>query len=259
MFTHSPRRHYCLRFDIRMSMLIALFLLIGMTQAHTQEASKEFWPELDVWWKFSPQWRASLYVPFSKNIETNYREGSIVAQGDYQWRNNKRILFMRAMDEDRAAAINTRMIRAGYLVGKSLGDQGEAYSENTAYAEFHIRLPLKGQWLLSHRFRTDLRWLGEDNDFSQRIRYRLMLEREFWTKGISFVPYVNVEPYYDSRYNTINRTRYIAGTSVSWTPICAIEANMTYQHDTRSSVTNLFAVNLILHVFIVSHAIDGTK
>jgi hypothetical protein len=36
---------------------------------------------------------------------------------------------------------------------------------------------------------------------------------------------------------------------VGWSPRFAIETNWTYQHDTRSSVTNLNAVNVIFHLF----------
>ena len=108
---------------------------------------------------------------------------------------------------------------------------------------------LQGGILISHRLRTDLRWLGEDHAFSQRLRYRLMVEKE-WTVGRwSFVPYANAEPYYDSRYNIVNRTRWSGGASVAWSPRFAVETNWTYQHDTCFSVTNLNALNVILHVF----------
>jgi hypothetical protein len=60
---------------------------------------------------------------------------------------------------------------------------------------------------------------------------------------------VNVEPYYDSRYDYVNRVRWIGGGTVSWSPHFGIEANFTYQHDSKSSVTNIYALNLILHVF----------
>ncbi|MCC6411091.1 MAG: hypothetical protein IT270_05505 [Saprospiraceae bacterium] len=66
---------------------------------------------------------------------------------------------------------------------------------------------------------------------------------------MSFVPYVNVEPYYDSRYQTVNRVRFIGGGSMGWNPRFALEGNLTYQYDSRSSVTNLFAINVILHVY----------
>ena len=62
-------------------------------------------------------------------------------------------------------------------------------------------------------------------------------------------PYVNGEPYSDSRYDTVNRIRWINGATIAWTSRYAIEGNVTYQHDTRSSVTNLLAVNVIVHVY----------
>lgn len=139
--------------------------------------------------------------------------------------------------------------RGGYLAAKSLDDKGETYQEKMVFLEEHFRTPFKSHLLISHRLRSDLRWVGEEDDFSFRIRYRLMVEREWQVKKVSLVPYVNIEPYYDSRYETINRVRYIGGISLSWTPRIAIEGNITYQHDSRSSVTNLYALNIILHVY----------
>jgi hypothetical protein len=70
-----------------------------------------------------------------------------------------------------------------------------------------------------------------------------------------FVPNANAEPYYDSRDNTVYRTRWIGSATVAWSPRFAIETNWTYQHDTRSSLTNLNALNVILHLFLeIRHA-----
>ena len=76
-----------------------------------------------------------------------------------------------------------------------------------------------------------------------------MVEKEFTAGRVSLVPYVNVEPYYDSRYDTVNRVRLIAGSSVAWSPRTALEANGTYQYDSRSSAKEILALNVILHVF----------
>jgi hypothetical protein len=76
-----------------------------------------------------------------------------------------------------------------------------------------------------------------------------MIEKELKAKKVSIVPYINAEAYYDSRFNTINRFRGIAGTSVSWSKRFALEGNFTYQYDSKSSVTNLYAANLILHLY----------
>ena len=124
------------------------------------------------------------------------------------------------------------------------------YTEYTSFAEWHLRLPIAGGVLLSHRLRSELRWLGEgDSEFSTRWRYRLLAEKEFATGRGSIVPYLSVEPYFDSRYETVNRIRLIGGTSVVWSPRAAIEANVTYQHDSHSSTKELLALNVILHVF----------
>jgi hypothetical protein len=213
------------------------------------ESSTEFWPEVDVWLRLTPAWRLSMFVPLSKNIDTHYREGNLIVQGDYAFGKMNRRHTTRMMDESRSQQMKRFLVRGGYLGGKSLGDNGEAYSEHTMLTEFHVRTPIKEGILISHRLRIDLRWLGDEHEFSQRLRYRLMVEKE-WTAGRwSFVPYANAEPYYDSRYNIVNRTRWIGGASVAWSPRFAIETNWTYQHDTRSSVTNLNALNVILHLF----------
>jgi len=145
--------------------------------------------------------------------------------------------------------LKSLLIRGGYLSGRSLGDQGEAYEDHIAFMEMHLRTPYKGNVLVSHRVRSELRWLGDDHSFSTRFRYRLMIEKEFKSGYISIVPYVNVEPYYDSRYTTVNRVRLIGGTSVGWSSYYAVEVNFTYQYDSRSSITDVYAVNMILHVF----------
>jgi hypothetical protein len=233
--------------SLRPICLAVVLWLAAAGAAAAQDVAKEFWPEIDVWLRLSPAWRVSLFVPLSENLDTHYREGNLILQGDYAWGH----LFRerRLMDEDRAKKMKIFMVRGGYLGGKSLDDQGEAYSEHTALVEFHVRIPLKGGFLLSHRFRADLRWLGESAEFSNRWRYRAQLEKELTKGRTSVVPYVNVEPYYDSRYETVNRVRAIAGTSVAWSPRAALEGNLTYQYDSKSSTKEVLALNVILHVF----------
>ena len=233
----------------RACLALIVWLAAGGT-AFADDPSKEFWPEIDTWLRLSPAWRVSLFVPVSKNLETYYREGNFIPQVDFAWGNKERVRRVRMMDDSRAGTVKTFMVRGGYLGGKSLDDQGEAYTERTAFSELHAKSPLKGGLLMSSRLRADLRWLGEDDpDFSTRVRYRLMLEKEYQAGRTSIVPYVNGEAYYDSRYDTVNRIRVIPGASVSFTPRFAVETNVTYQYDSRSSTTHLLALNVILHLF----------
>jgi hypothetical protein len=213
------------------------------------ESSTEFWPEVDVWLRLTPSWRLSMFVPISKNIETHYREGNLILQGDYAFGKMNRRHTSRIMDENRAQQMKRFLVRSGYLGGKSLGDNGEAYTEHAMLVELHVRTPFKGGFLLTHRVRNDLRWLGDDHEFSSRLRYRLQVEKEYTAGRWSLVPYGNGESYYDSRYDTVNRIRTMAGTSVAWSPRFALEGNWTYQHDTRSSVTTINALNVVLHLY----------
>jgi hypothetical protein len=233
---------------VRTGCAALLIWLAAAAVAGADPPAKEFWPEIDTWLRVSNAWRVSVFVPISKNLETHYREGNLILQADYAWSESKR--NRRLIDEGRAQTMKLWLVRGGYLGGKSLDDRGAEYTEYTSFGELHLRLPFKGGVLLSHRLRSELRWLGSgDAEFSTRWRYRLLVEREFATKRGSFVPYVSVEPYYDSRYETVNRVRLIGGTSVVWSPRAAIETNVTYQHDSHSSVKDLLALNVILHVF----------
>jgi hypothetical protein len=143
------------------------------------------------------------------------------------------------------------MTRGGYMKGWGLGENAGEYTENMLFAEIHRRTPLKAAVLLSQRFRTDFRWVGYDPVFSYRFRYRLMVEKEYTTSHTSIVPYVNAEVFWDSRYPStiVNRVRAIGGTTVVWGPRLAWEGNITYQYDPHYDTENLYALNVILHVF----------
>jgi hypothetical protein len=217
--------------------------------AGAQQPQLEFWPEIDVWWRLSPAGRLAVLVPISKNLETEYREGSLILQGDYAWGGTHAFAHRRLLDENRAQHMKRLLVRGGYLLGKSLGDRGEGYTERAAFSELHVRTPIKGGILLQQRLRNDLRWLGEPSDLSHRWRYRVQAERDYQAGRTSLVPYVNAEAYYDSRYDTISRIRAMPGASVSWSPRFAVEGNLTYQYDSRSSTTHLLALNAIVHVY----------
>jgi hypothetical protein len=73
-----------------MSMPRPLFLafiiwVVAAGTAAADDPSKEFWPEIDTWVRLSPAWRFSLFVPISENLDTHYREGNLLLQGDYAW------------------------------------------------------------------------------------------------------------------------------------------------------------------------------
>jgi hypothetical protein len=237
------------RYRIQLFLLFLCSGFISADPAIAQSSSVEFWPETDIWYRLNPSWRLSTFIPITKNVETKYREINYIFQADYAWGHTKGPFYKRMQDENRAQQMKVWLARVGFNEGMSLGDHGENYSEDMVLGEIHKRTPLIRSILMSHRLRTELRWVGHDPEFSYRIRYRLMAEKEFTSGRTSWVPYVNAEPFWDSRFQIINRVRAIAGVTFSRGPKLALEGNFTYQYDSRASVTNVYAMNIILHIF----------
>lgn len=233
-------------------LLICWWLFINLFETLTcvaQNSTLEFWPETDIWYRLSSSWRLSAFIPITKYYESQNRDLNIYLQADYAWGKTKHVLIMRLLDDNAAQQIKGWMVRGGLMEGWSLGENAGEYTEDMLFAEIHRRIPLKGGILFSNRFRTDLRWLGQDSEYSYRFRERIMIEKEYKSGRSSVAPYVNAEVFWDSRYSTVNRVRLIGGATVVWGKRFAWEGNLTYQYDENYSATNLYALNFIIHVF----------
>ena len=234
------------------SKLTCMVLFMNMCtnqRTFAQNTSLEFWPETDLWYRLNPDWRFSAFVPITKYNESKNRDLNIYLHVDYAWGHTKHPIYRRLVDQEKEQIMKAWMVRGGFMKGWSLGENAGNYIEDMLFSEIHRRIPIKGEILLSHRFRIDSRWLGHENDFSYRFRYRLMIEQEYKHKNYSFVPYLNIEPYWDSRYSKVVKTRAIAGVTASRGTKYALESNLTYQYDETYDTNNLYALNLILHVF----------
>ncbi|ULQ54116.1 DUF2490 domain-containing protein [Flavihumibacter fluvii] len=223
--------------------------LFGGNSCTAQNSSFEFWPETDIWYRLNPSWRFSAFIPITKYNESKDRDLNIYLQADYAWGKTKRFTLRRLMDDIKAQQMKGWLARGGFMEGWSLGENAGEYTEDMLFAEIHRRSPIKGGILISNRFRTDFRWVGQEPVFSYRLRYRIMIEKEYFAGRSSIIPYVNAEPYWDSRYSTINRVRLIGGATVVWGSRFAYEGNLTYQYDEHYNTENLYALNIILHIF----------
>jgi hypothetical protein len=234
---------------MRIVVIVLFFYPLITSGVRAQNSSFEFWPETDIMYSLSPSWRLSAFIPVTKYHESKYRDLNIYLQADYAWGKTRFLHYVRLFDENRAQDMKAWLVRGGVMEGWSLGENAGAYSEDMLFAEIHRRIPVGNAFLISQRLRPELRWLDEDNKFSYRFRYRLMIEKDLTAGHCSMVPYLNVEPYWDSRYSSFNRVRLICGTSLSWGQRFAWEGNITYQHDDHYDTNNLYALNLIIHVY----------
>jgi hypothetical protein len=229
-------------------------LLIGLTffisisinnLCYSQITSFEFWPEADIWYKINSSWRLSMITKYYRNNG----QLKIFWQGDYQWGKTKHTIYRRLMDESRELKVKAWMVRGGFMEGWSAGKNAGSYTEDQVFAEIDNKIPLHRGLMVSHRLRFESRWLGEDPDFSYRIRYRVMLDKSLKAGKSSIVPFVNAEPYWDSRDSKVNRVRAITGATFSWGSRFAYECNFTYQWDDHGSTTNTYALGFKLHVY----------
>ncbi len=247
------------RYNFHFIWLVLCVLVSSASNSYAQDSSFELWPETDIWYRINPSWRLSAFIPITKYHESQNRDLNIYLQADYAWGRTTFSLYRRLRDEERAAQMRSWLLRWGFMEGWSLGDNPSNYTEDMLFAEIHKRDPLIGGILLSHRIRVDLRWVGEDPDLSYRFRYRVMLEKEYTSGNSSIVPYVNIEPFWDSRYATFSRVRIIGGATFSWGPRWAFEGNLTYQYDSHYDTSNLYALNLIVHLFFEAENDDDTN
>lgn len=220
-----------------------------LSNSIAQNVSLEFWPEVDIWYRFNSSWRASSYIAVTKYFENKTRDLASTFQLDYAFGKTKNPLFVRLQDDNRVQTIKAWLFRGGYMNGLSLSDFGESYTEDMALTELHKRIPLIYDQLLSLRLRNDLRWVGQPVNFSYRFRFRIMLEKEYRFGLTSVIPYINTEPFWDSRYQKVNRNRAIVGTTLSGAKPIALEACVIYQYDSEMTNQNVIVFNLILHLY----------
>jgi hypothetical protein len=236
--------------NLKLVCLLFFLSLAETTLCLAQNTSAEFWPETDIWYRLNPSWRLSSFIPITKYNENDSRDLNVYLHVDYAWGNTKYAILRRLMDQEREQMLKDWMVRGGVMKGWSIGKYAGDYTEDMFFSEIHRRTPIKGDVLISHRFREEARWLGENNDFSYRFRYRLMLEKEYKSGKYSIVPYLNIEPYWDSRYSKVVKTRAIVGVTTTLGSKYALEGNLTYQYDETYKSQNLYALNVIFHVFL---------
>lgn len=97
-----------------------------------------------------------------------------------------------------------------------------------AVATFHF--PLKAGALISDRNRADLDW--QNGAFTWRYRNKLTLERTFSIHSFHLIPYISVEPYYESQYQKWSTTALYAGCLI---PVGRhVEFNSYYEHENNT-------------------------
>ena len=199
----------------------------------------EFWPEAQLFVGLDPRTRVFLNAAYARGKESDEASLDTAAYLDISFLpvGPRRRSSLRTEDWQRGRYL---WARVGYdRVFKATEAEGAAVAEDRGILSLWGKFPLPANVWLEGRARADLRWIGDD--YSTRYRWRFEATREFTVLDHAVVPYLNVEWFYDARYDGWARTLYQAGAEVTVNRHLRFELSLSQQTDTLPSTSRLNA------------------
>jgi hypothetical protein len=204
----------------------------------------EFWPEGQLYVGLNPRTRVFLDAAYAKGKESDDLSLDAAAYLDMSFLPIGPKRRRAYMDEDWQRG-RYFWVRVGYdRVFKVTEAEGTpSVAEDRGILSLWGKVPLPGGVWLENRARVDLRWIG--GEYSTRYRLRVEATREFNVAGHAVVPYLNVEWFYDTRYDGWARTLYQAGPEVTVNKHFRFEIFLAQQTDTLPSKSRLNAFGVV--------------
>jgi hypothetical protein len=215
----------------RLAQLAAVGVACALaSSAAAAETTNEFWPELQAWWRLNPSTQLLFNPAPTRSKESDSRNA--VDWGLYL---------------DYRVPHDPASYRIGYVYSINDPDAPQSRStENRIVMDFNYRWKIGDAGLLTDRTRLDLR--DKEGHSSQRLRNRVQYEYESKLGGLGFVPYGNVELYYDTRYDAIARYKFELGATVIFSPEVELTPYYGRQTDTEPQRHHINAFGLMLAV-----------
>jgi len=231
----------------RLGVVALLFACAALGGTASADDPWEFWPEGQLFVGLNPRTRVFLDSAYAKGKESDELSLDAAAYLD--------VSLLPIGPKRRRAYVNEDWqrgrffwARLGYDRVFTITDaEGRSVAENRGILSLSVRIPLPGDVWLENRARADLRWIGAD--YSTRYRWRMEATREFTVAGHPIVPYLNVEWFYDTRYDGWARTLYQAGGEVTVNKHLRFELNLSQQTDTLPETSRLNAFSVVLKGF----------
>jgi hypothetical protein len=184
----------------------------------------QFLPEIDAHLKLNSTFRAYLETKDDRD-GGDPQQFTIGPSLQVYLKPLVRLKKVRAFDLDDSKS-RFLVLEAGYRYITAPG----APSENRMLVAVTSNFPLKARFSLSDRNRADLDW--KNGIFTWRYRNKLTLDRTFTIRSHHFIPYVAVEPFYESQYSKWSTTSLYAG---SLFPVGKhVQFNTYFEHDNNT-------------------------
>jgi Protein of unknown function (DUF2490) len=190
----------------------------GLSGAARAEDSWQIWPEVSVFRRLNEQVRIYVDAAAAADKQSDIYLGEAAVYLDLSLKRLNDGPVMSALDTipgvkvdfQRGSAIWAR-IGYGRVFDVAEGDR--KISEDRGIISFYGKIGLPREIFLESRLRADLRWIG--SDYSTRYRFKVEATRAFNIANHTVVPYMNVEWFYDTRYDGWARTLYQLGPEVT--------------------------------------------
>ena len=221
-------------------------IVAGLTivpgRAGAGDTRTEFVPEVNAYVALNERVRLFLLADLTQGLSETTTDGEVGVHLDV----TLKPIFRPRLREADWERDRYLWIRVGYQLIGSLDDD-QAPREHRGILEATGRMPLAPDFWLANRVRFDLRDI--DGEFSTRIRDRITLERELVVGGVTLVPYVSAEVFYDTRFGAWNRQSYQGGVEIEISKSWRIEPYYARQEDQRSAPAHLDRFGLVLKYY----------
>ena len=197
---------------MRPAWVAALFVLLPLLAARPARAAEEateVWPELNLFKKTSATTRLYFVAAYAENQDSQLGTLDVAAHFDL----TLKPVLRPSLRTQNWQGRRYFWIRLGYdHVFKTEDRESKETSEHRGIVAVLGRTWLPGQILVEGRLRADLRWIG--SEYSTRYRARLEVNRDFAVRGRTVTPYLQIEPFYDTRYDDWSRALYQVGAEI---------------------------------------------
>ena len=221
----------------RWALLVCFACLPAFAQQNVQ-----FLPEVDAYLRLNPKVQVYLEAKDDQDGGDSAQAG-IGPSVQLYLKPLATLKKMRAFDLDDAKS-RFLVLETGY---RYIGEP-DTPTTNRMIAAATCNFPMKAGFSLSDRNRFEFNW--RSGNYTWRYRNKLTIERTVTIRSFHHIPYVAVEPFYESQYNKWSTTALYAG---SLFPVGKhVEFNLYYEHENNTGGKKNHpenAVGLALYLF----------
>jgi hypothetical protein len=220
--------------------LLAASVLYGTSRA---DDPWEFWPEFNAFVRLNPRTRLHFVTAYAQGKESYNRTVDMAGYVDVAF-----MPILRPLRRQEDWARNRYLwARIGYDHVFEAEGRVRSPTEDRGIVSLYAKSELPGQVWLEGRAREDLRWL--DGGFSTRYRLRGEATREFALLKHAVSPYLNVEWFYDNRFDDWSRVLSTGGTEVTVNAHFRFEVYLARQVDQHPTESALNALGVLAKVY----------